>query len=41
MKNRKDNDAVFRCSKVTAVGETVSDYTPNILASNRKLARVF
>lgn len=41
MKYRQDNDAAILCAEINAVGETSGDDTPNILANNGKLERVF
>jgi len=41
MKYCQDNDAMFFRAKINAVRKTISDDTPNILAHNSKLERVF
>jgi len=41
MEYRQDNNAMFLCAKINAVRETIGDDTPNVLANNGKLERVF
>ena len=41
MKYRQDNNAMFLRAKINAVRKTIGDDTPNILANNGKLERVF
>jgi len=41
MKYRQDNDATFLRTKINAVWKMISDDTPNVLANNGKLERVF
>jgi hypothetical protein len=41
MKDRQDNDAMFFRAKINAVRKMIGDDTPNVLANNGKLERVF
>ncbi len=41
MEDGQDNDAMFLYAKIYAVRETIGDDTPNVLANNGKLERVF
>ncbi len=41
MKYRQDNKATFLRTKINAVRKTIGDDTPNVLANNSKLERVF
>jgi len=41
MEYRQDNNAMLLRTKINAVWETIGDDTPNVLANNGKLERVF
>ncbi|MCG3776634.1 MAG: hypothetical protein JW395_3494 [Nitrospira sp.] len=41
MKYRQDNNAMLLRTKIHAVGEKIGDDTPNVLANNGTLERVF
>ena len=41
MKYRQDNNAMLLRAKINAVRKTIGDDTPNVLANNGKLERLF
>jgi len=41
MEYRQDNNAIFLRTKINTVWKTIGDDTPNVLANNGKLERVF